>query len=309
MHAHRHRQHEDEPERRDQRAQREQRHALHPHTWCPRGQYRRGDARRHRGQPDQRQRISGQVQADHVGLSARRAAVVDEPHDDQHDAAEPRPETGRGEPRERQRARSELQWDGHHTDAEEQREHRSFDETDPVAGEELRQRVVGQHGAVAVDPFEAEHRAEGADDQQSEERGADEEPTDHLVIAGGEDADDGRRSRRRVAHGAGGRVDGGVESGVEGAHICVRLARSARPCAGATASSGRTLLVMSHDGRNPTDDTRPSHQYVQHHRAEQQRDVRDAVREHLHRRGGTRAGGERDRAAEEPGAEHDAAPV
>ena len=103
------RQHEQQPERTDQRRPTEQRHPSHVHARRPGGEHGRCQRPGGGGEAEQHDDVADEEQADELRVAAARPAVGGDRDDDEDRAAEPRPEAGGGQPGERQRPGAELQ--------------------------------------------------------------------------------------------------------------------------------------------------------------------------------------------------------
>ena len=106
----------------------------------------------------------------------------------QHGATEPRPQASRRGPGSGERPGTQLQRDDEHADSQQQRQHDCLDQADPIRREELAEVVDVQHRVVTVDTLDAEDDRDGGDRQQAEQRAADEQLADRLVVARGQAA-------------------------------------------------------------------------------------------------------------------------
>ena len=178
-----HRQHQQQSDRGDERRPREERDSAHPHPGSARGEHRRRHGQGRGGEPDDSQGEPGEEQVDHLGVATARSAVVGERHDHDRDPADPGPEPGHRQAREGERPCAELQRDDGHRDPEEDGHQHPVEQTDPEGDEELGQGVGVEECVGAVDALDAQQHADGDARHQREERGADEQPADHLVVA------------------------------------------------------------------------------------------------------------------------------
>jgi hypothetical protein len=132
-------------QRGDQHRPGEERHPAHVHARRPGGEDG-GDERDGAGEEaGGSQRGRQREQIDEVGVAAVGPAVVEHRDDGEHCTDEPRPEAGRRESREGQRAGTHLQRHDGGGEAHHERQHHHEGEAEPLQCEQLRERAMSSH--------------------------------------------------------------------------------------------------------------------------------------------------------------------